>query len=466
MLLWIAGILFLLSAAVGAWTFRHSSFRAVQRRRLAVNRNDVAAVEALLADAEVDPGRVLVVFTDPEKPAWNHRWGWLDFHLRVYKRFGAYYSGLNVVGLDGGRVVSLSLVDTQLSNLVPLIDLPMLHTLRLRDNRIETLAGIPPNCRWTHLDLSNNDLTSLDAVEDCTDLRELHLERTQLSALPSLHTLVHLEKLNGRYNMLQDASGLTGHPSLKDVDLYGNRLTSAVAFDGLPWLERLNLGGNALTTLEGLGHLPALKNLDVVSNRLSHLDEQWWSGCPALQHVSAARNPIQALPPGFVHRNDAATYEVQIQPEGKPWPCIEVRDTPIAEQLQQQTYAAHDGTQVHRVSVLPRAHGRWQKAWSSGATRTGLSSGVHEQGHADWLQGVQARTFAVDEAVTVTITASVEHGRLRVYLRDGTHYQYTEAIPGKPLRISGSLITGTDRYVAYFEAVGGRAERLVWSIES
>lgn len=466
MLLWIAGSLLILAGVAYGWVMRHPTFDAVQRGKIAANQSDVAAVAALLEDAEVDPRRVLVVHTDPETPCWYHRWGWLDYHLRVYKRFGTYSGGASAIGIDGGRVVSLSLVGTQLSNLVPLIDLPMLHTLRLRANRIETLAGVPGNCRWTHLDLSENDLTDLDAAQYCTDLRELHLERNHLRALPPLHKLTQLEKLNARLNVLEDASGLTGHPALQQVELYGNRLTSAQALAHMPWLERVELGDNALTTLD-LGDLPGLQNVQASSNRIEQVDRSWLAQYPELRYVNLERNPLRALPPGFVRRTDAPYSQTEIHPADSTWPILEVGYTPVAERLQDEAYAAHDGSQRHTVAELPRAHGRWQKVRSHGATRTGFSSRAQEQGRADWLQGVQSRSFEVDAALSVSVTASVEQGRLRVYLKSTeAGYQYAEALPGKPLRISGRLITGTTRYLVYFEAVGGRAEGVAWTIES
>jgi hypothetical protein len=259
--------------------------------------------------------------------------------------------------------------------------------------------------------------------------------------------------------------GLKGHPSLREVQLYDNRLTSAAGLDAMPWLERLTLSNNALTTLADLDALPALERLDVASNRLGRLEAAWLARLPQLKRVNASGNPLQTMPGGFVRDPDAPSYAVQIKPVNAPWPVVRVGQTPLAEAVRQDAYAAHDAAQVHRVEELPRTRGRWQKVQSKTRSRSGLSTTAHEEGRAEYLDGVQSRSFDIDQAVMVTATATVERGRLRVYLkhREGG-YGYAEAIPGKPLRITGRLITGPTKYLVYFQSVDGRAEGVRWEI--
>jgi hypothetical protein len=464
-LFWTAGLLGALALAGYGWVTRHPSFQEVQQDAVDVARSDVEAVAALLGDAGVDPGRVLVVETEPDAPCWEVRWGWLDYHLQVYKRFGAYPGGINCVGVDGGRVVSLSIVGTSLSTLGPLADLPMVRTLQLRDNRIATLAGIPSDCRWTHLDLGDNALTDLEAVTACRALRKLIVDRNRLEALPALQPLQELETLDARLNVIADVRRLEGHPALREVQLYDNRLTVAAGLAGMPWLERLTLSNNALTTLADLSALPALKRLDVASNRLERLDPAWLAGFPNLRRVDVSGNPLRTIPDGFVRDPDAPSYAVQVKPSDAPWPVVAVGQTPLAEAVRQDAYAAHDAAEVHRVGDLPRTRGRWYKVRSRTRARSGLSSTAYEEGQADYLDGVQSRSFDVDQGLTVTVTAEVERGCLRAYLRhrDGG-YGYAEAIPGKPLRLTGRLITGTSKYLVYFESVEGRAEGVRWEV--
>jgi hypothetical protein len=89
------------------------------------------------------------------------------------------------------------------------------------------------------------------------------------------------------------------------------------------------------------------------------------------------------------------------------------------------------------------------------------------QGTAQWFEGAQSISFDLNHGIMVTATASIEKGRLRLYLEDREGgYQYAEAIPGKPLRISGSLISLGRGYFIYLESVGGRVESLRWTVSN
>lgn len=118
------------------------------------------------------------------------------------------------------------------------------------------------------------------------------------------------------------------------------------------------------------------------------------------------------------------------------------------------------------VGRLPRGSGRTQGSRRAASTRTGIASGVSAEGSIRWMRGAQSIGFDVDAGLTVTVTASVERGRFRVYLRDGERYRWAEASPGEPLRLSGRLITGTSTYLFFAEAVGGRADGIRWHVTS
>ena len=185
---WITTILVMIALGVYAFYMRHPTVAAVLSGKLSLPEREVAALDALLADAGVAPDRVRVVRADPHTPCWSHAYRkWWESKLRVYRRFGRF--GENCIGIDRGQVIGVSLVDTQLADMTPLADLPALLHLQLRDARIDTLAGLPDECKWTVVNLAQNALTDLAPLPRCTALEDLNVSFNRLTALPDLKPL-------------------------------------------------------------------------------------------------------------------------------------------------------------------------------------------------------------------------------------------------------------------------------------
>lgn len=427
LLLLVLLVLLLLVLGAYAWHTRHATFADVRQDAAVISGAEAGAVAALLEAAGVAPGRLRVVATAPEVPCWaGAHWSRWDRWLGTDRRFGPPAGGDGCIGVDGGHVVSLALTGTRLAEVAPLARLPALRHLRLGDNR--------------------------------------------LAALPPLGALRQLESLDVRGGALEEASALAGHPRLERVELYGNRLATLEGVAEMPRLAYLGVGGNRLTTLAGLRDLPALRTLQAGSNRLGTVEVGVLAALPALAHVSLSNNDVGSVPPGYALKARPAV----LAPEDGGLPELDLGANPVAAVLRQQAEARqyqadarHDGTQVHHAGALPRGRGRWQGTTRRGSEHNGLSaSHLDVRGTAAWLDGAQSLPFALRRQAWVTATASVEKGRLRLYLADPDGaYRYAEALPGRPLRLSGRLISGT-RYFVYFESVGGRAEGIRWTVTS
>lgn len=453
----------LLAIGAYAWYTRHPSAADVLGAKIALPDSEKAALEKLLDAAGVPPHAVRVIEVEPEQPCWSHHYRQtLDHRLGVYRQYGRF--GENCIGIDQGQIVGLSLVDTELTDLTPLADLPALRNLQLRNARIETIDGLPDPCPWERVNLAQNALRDIKPLLACADLKELDVSFNRLESLPDLRSLVRLEQLDARKNVLTDVGGIARHPILQRLDLGANRLASTDSLSNMPWLETLFLGSNALTSLEGLHDLPALKSLYADANRLTAVDMQLPS-LPVLRHVSLSGNPIAEMPPGFIRQEDrwGATT---IMPEDRLMPVINMAQTPLAQRFGMDDRAHHDPAHRYDVASLPRGRGRAQGTTRRGRSGYGpFSSGVHMEGTIDWLDGTHSESFSVDRGLNVTVTASVEKGRLRVYLGTSEGYYYGLAIPGHPLEISGRLITGTSSYFVYFESEGQRVEGIRWTVD-
>jgi adenylate cyclase len=201
---------------------------------------------------------------------------------------------------------------------------PQLTTLKLQNNRIETL---PP---WfsrlqklRHLNISNNKLDRLpDVVAEMTWLVDLDISFNTMAAFPpQILALTQLEQLifvsNRIENFPQDCSGLT---RLRILDCRMNLLVDLTPVCRLPRLEQLLAEGNnvhaldltlgpALHTLEvgknditrlvlmpGPQPTYSLATLDVSHAKLSSLDDAVLGQLTSLAHLTLDDNQFRSVP--------------------------------------------------------------------------------------------------------------------------------------------------------------------------
>jgi hypothetical protein len=115
---------------------------------------------------------------------------------------------------------------------------PVLQAVRRQNNK--------PYDQITDLYCHNNQLTSLEGIENLVNLERLNCSNNQLINLDGIENLVNLEKLYCSYN----------------------QLTSLEGIENLVNLERLYCYNNQLTSLEGIENLVNLKELDCQNNLL------------------------------------------------------------------------------------------------------------------------------------------------------------------------------------------------------
>lgn len=426
----VALLLLLTALAVLAVLVWESLPLSVERDPGLLDAEERERLRALLRSAEVDPSRVRLVEVD-RQPCGQVRVSRLATWLRLDR---ATRGGC--VGVRQGRVESLHLTGARLRDLTPLATLAFLRHVVLRDGEVEQIGTLPEGCGWISLDLTRNRLTSLDGLEQCRQLTVLDVPHNRLRTLPVVG-LAELTDLDASGNPLENVSPLAGLDRLSALSLRDTRLSDLRAIPPLPDLQRLDLSRTGMTRVD----------TDVVA-RWPRLQ---WLGVSATL-VSEAKGPFEV---------DRARKDPTLRHAGYR---ISIRETPLGDRLARESTRAPEGATRRTVDALPQGSGRWQGARRSGQTRTGLQSQLDVSGSATWMSGARSIVFDVDRGLAVRVTASVESGRLRVYVRDGGGYAYAEAIPGKPLTIQGPLITGTDTYFFFAEAVEGKVHGLRWHV--
>ena len=122
-----------------------------------------------------------------------------------------------------------------------------------------------------HLDLGENELSSITELTPFTRLLSLDIAHNSVDELPATALSPSLHHLNAAYNRLESAAGVANLTQLIELNLSYNLLTSCAPFEKLTQLQVLLLGGNRISSLVGLEGLAVLELLDV---RFNYIEKQ------------------------------------------------------------------------------------------------------------------------------------------------------------------------------------------------
>ena len=129
---------------------------------------------------------------------------------------------------------------------------------------------------YTYLNLSNENISNLQGIDQFKNLKELRVENNNLTSLPSGLTNT-LEILDCSNNKFSGTFSLTGRSALKTLNISSN-----------PSITTLNCYSNALTSLDVNG-CSALTTLDCHSNKFSGTFSL--TGRSALKTLNISSNP-------------------------------------------------------------------------------------------------------------------------------------------------------------------------------
>ncbi|KAL5520051.1 hypothetical protein ACEPAG_1711 [Sanghuangporus baumii] len=177
--------------------------------------------------------------------------------------FEPYWDSLTALDLSSKRLDSVA----RLKEFLPKLD-----SLSLNDNLLSWLSGIPGTVRT--LSVASNALTSLTSFGHLKNLENLDISHNDIDSLQQLKCLSHLRELRADGNKITELDGLEDFDGLLKLSLESNTLHE-VHLAKFRWsrLELLNLNNNQIETLTGLDAAPALVSLSLDNNFLSTLDQ-------------------------------------------------------------------------------------------------------------------------------------------------------------------------------------------------
>jgi Leucine-rich repeat (LRR) protein len=176
---------------------------------------------------------------------------------------------------------------------------------RVELNNVDDIYNIPNPTNVYILNLSNNQLTTLDKniFKNLTHLQELHLNANNLSHLDKniFKNLTHLKELHLNANKLTtlDKDSFKHLTQLRELHLNANKLTHLYKdiFKNLTNLQYLNLSDNKLTHLDKdiFKHLTNLQNLSLRNINITHLDKDTFIHLTNLQVLILYNNKLNTL---------------------------------------------------------------------------------------------------------------------------------------------------------------------------
>ena len=120
--------------------------------------------------------------------------------------------------------------------------------------------------RIKYLDLGVKDIATLDGIEHCVNLTELHLNNNKITDLTLLASLTNLTVLDLSSNQISDLTPLAGMTHLTVLYLGGNQIVDIRPLAGMTNLTNLRLGWNQIIDLTPLAGVTYLKMLDLRHN--------------------------------------------------------------------------------------------------------------------------------------------------------------------------------------------------------
>ena len=141
----------------------------------------------------------------------------------------------------------------------------------------------------------NSKITSIEGIENCTNLTILNLNGNNIQDISYLKNLNKLETLRLNKNNISDLNPLKNLINLKNLDLGINKISNIEPLSSLVNLNILELGLNKISDLRPLSNLKNLKTLRMMNNQISDLNPI--SSLTNLNFLNLESNQISDLNP-------------------------------------------------------------------------------------------------------------------------------------------------------------------------
>lgn len=170
-------------------------------------------------------------------------------------------------------------------------DLQSITSLYAVNQNIKSVEGLE-NCTNLHtLNLSDNKISDISPLADLNEnLTWLDLDNNEISNISPLSKLKNLNALTVSNNKILDISSLGNLKNLKSLYIYGNNISDVLTLKDLTQLEELSIAYNKVNDISPISSLTNLKNLYVNHNEISNISPL--TNFKGLEMLSLADNDI------------------------------------------------------------------------------------------------------------------------------------------------------------------------------
>ncbi len=171
------------------------------------------------------------------------------------------------------------------------------HRLDLRSQWLTKIPNICNDYHWDILldiwsvDLWDNQISSINNDLGCLiHLQELDLSYNQIESIDKLWNLINLISLQLQNNQIKKISGLDNLKKLFSLNLWHNQIHSADGIENLSSLQELQLQYNQISNVDNITKLKSLNILNLESNQISSGDFQSLQKIKTIQELSTGEN--------------------------------------------------------------------------------------------------------------------------------------------------------------------------------
>jgi hypothetical protein len=173
--------------------------------------------------------------------------------------------------LELPALTSLNLSGTPVWNLSPLSKLTQLRSLLLRMTNVIDLTPLARLSNLRFLALDGTPCADLRPLSNLSNLTTLLLSRTEVSDLTSIKSLVQLETLDLSSTKVVDISSLYEFSNLSSLNLNQTAIKSVSPLFALKKLRNLNVSNTFVSDLSPLSALAELEDLNVAKTSVTNL---------------------------------------------------------------------------------------------------------------------------------------------------------------------------------------------------
>ncbi len=184
---------------------------------------------------------------------------------------------------------------SQITSLEPLSNCVNLRELLCSGNKITSLEPLSNCVNIRVLYCSNNQITSLEPLSNCVNLRELYCSGNKITSLEPLYNCVNLRVLYCSNNQITSLEPLSNCINLKNLFCHVNQIVSLESLSYCINLEEVYCYDNQIKLLKPLSNCTNLKELNCRRNEIKSLEPL--SNCFNLRELYCGSNQIISLEP-------------------------------------------------------------------------------------------------------------------------------------------------------------------------